>query len=217
MSEDNYARMSDGDVGFGVMHNYARLAISGDDSLGPVRTFLSVGSRSGFQDEYTVTGGTGQGTLRMGFTVTGTRTSANNAGAGFTFQVLPVLNGQLQWAQVRGASQGPDGRYVAQLPFTFGVAAEYMIYFYALAQTSNWRDGGYAEADYGHTALLTRIDVVNAAGQGVPNFGIQSASGRVYSANGVVPTPPVWALLGLGFAALRVRQRGRSRAVWLKP
>lgn len=85
---------------------------------------------------------------------------------------------------------------------TFGVFA------YAIPRA------GSASASFASTALLTGIDIFDAAGRRIDDFSIVSGSGTIYGPNGVVPVaavpePATTALLATGLAGMLVALRRR--------
>lgn len=204
---------SHGSGAYGILKNYAQVSITGDASGGAFPSFLSVGSRSGFRDEYTFAGGQGAGTAFFTFSVDGNASASNGAYGGHLFQVTPGKNGVLDWS-AQQAYVASDGKSVIAVPFEFGTPIDMLISFYALAQVFSWEEGASAIADFSHTAVLSEIVVRDSAGRLVDDFGITSASGTSYDANGVVPEPGSAALLltALGTAAWLRRKHKRNAA-----
>lgn len=204
-----------GSSDYGVLKNYASVSLSGDASGGAFPSFLSVGSRSGFVDEYTFIGAEGAGTAYFIFSIDGNTISRNGAFGNSLFQYVPSRNGSLDWSAVQSFATA-DGEAVVEVPINFGTPMEMLISFYALAQVLSWQAGASAEADFSHTAILSQIEVRNSAGQLVNDFRIVAASGTQYDANGVgagaVPEPGSAPLLlaGLGAAAWLRRKRKQA-------
>ncbi|HEV7574614.1 MAG TPA: PEP-CTERM sorting domain-containing protein [Caldimonas sp.] len=78
---------------------------------------------------------------------------------------------------------------------------------------------GSADSSFASTALLTGIDIFDAAGRPIDDFSIVSGSGTFYGANGVqiaaVPEPTTAALLATGLAGMLAawrRRRGTTGA-----
>jgi hypothetical protein len=87
---------------------------------------------------------------------------------------------------------------------TFGVFA------YAIPRA------GSASSSFASTALLTGIDIFDAAGRRIEDFSIVSGSGTLYGPRGVqvaaVPEPTTTALLATGLAAMLAARRRRRRS-----
>ena len=197
-----------GSADYGILKNYASVSLSGDASAGAFPSFFSVGSRSGFIDSYTFSGGHGSATAYFTFAVDGITSQSGGAYGGSPVPDVPANNGVLDWAGQRNFSV-VDGMGTIAVPFVFGSPVEMLLSFYALAQVFEWEEGSAAMADFSHTAVLSKIAVRDSMGQLVEDFAIASASGTRYGANGVVPEPGSAALLlaGLGTAAFWRRKR----------
>ncbi len=82
----------------------------------------------------------------------------------------------------------------------------------SVAQCTSWSASG--DADFGETASVTGIELVDSTGNPIQNFSITSTSGTFYGPNGVIPEPATAAeLLGgvlaiLAFARLRDKFQG---------
>jgi hypothetical protein len=182
-------------AGFGVLHAYASLNLSGDGSLGPLDggavpfpNFVSIGGRAGFRDQFIVGGSTGSGTMRFTFRVTGLSTQAFGAIARPSFQYVPIVGGREDWDHAVQYAVTPDGIGIVLVPIAFNQPVPIEIWFYALAQIftpSGWTTGSAATADYFDTAVLSSITVSDSGGHVVPAFTISSASGTNYDAAGV--------------------------------
>jgi hypothetical protein len=204
---------------YGVLRANSSLYLTGDDSMGPLDGgdvplphFVSVGARAGYQDSYTVSGGTGSGTLDLQFTVDGTSSATPGAAAGPLFQLVPVLAGVPQWDSALGYSVGADNTATVPLAFTFGQPVEYVVWFYALSQVYDvnaWTTGTRASADYFDTAVLTGIRAFDSSGEPISSFSIASASGTHYGASGVEPAPEPGSLVLFGMGLTAVVRRAR--------
>jgi len=178
---------STGTANFGVLRDYASVFLTGDNSLGAFPSLESTGARSGYQDTYTIGGGTGSGTIDFTFQVAGTATSAGGGLGSDSFQYVPVVGGQEQFGSSAVSYAVINGNATIPVSFTFGQPITFTIYFYALAQIYTWEAGSSATAAFSDTAVLDQIVVLNSQGQPVPGFTIVSASGTSYGADGVVP------------------------------
>jgi hypothetical protein len=94
-----------------------------------------------------------------------------------------------------------DVVFGAPFELTFGVFA------YALPRA------GSAASSFASTALLTGIDIFDAAGQPIDDFTIVSGSGTLYGPHGLqvaaVPEPATTVLLAIGLAAMSGAWRRR--------
>jgi len=193
-------------LGYGILQSEASSVLSGDSSLGAYASFESTGGSAVFQDSYLVTGGTGTGTLRFGFSVTGTTSqTAGSSGRG-QFQVTPIINNSPDFGNQTAFSVA-NGRATVAIPITFGIAREVQIYFYALAQILSWNNAGQA-ASANLTAVLDSASVCDSTNAQLTSFSIASASGTNYTTSGVVPEPSTKALV-LSAAALLIAGRKR--------
>lgn len=193
---------------YGVLKNYAAVTLDGDASGGAFPSFLSVGSRSGFIDEYTLSGGRGASTAFFTFSIDGVTASRNGAFGSHLLQYVPANDGVLDWGAQRNYGS-VDGKAVVVVQFEYDKPFEMLLSFYALAQVTSWREGAMAMADFSHTAVLSQIEVRDSDGRLVKDFVISSASGTNYGANGVVPEPGSAVLLLTGLAAAGWLRRKR--------
>jgi hypothetical protein len=220
---------SESAAAFGILRGEASLFLTGDNSLGPLDGgavsfphLVSVGARAGFRDSYTISGGTGPGTVTFAFAVTGAGSASSGASARPQFQWVPALptggldfSNQINYTVVGGVAS-------VSLPITFDVPFEGAIFFYSLAQiltASGWTIGAFANADFSNTATMNGITVRDSLGNSI-DFSIISGSGTSYTSAGVlspVPEPMTSLLLTVGLVGLsgRVlttrRLKGRRR------
>jgi len=214
----NYFSTSSAD--FGVLHAYASLFLTGDASLGPLNggsvpwpSLASVGGRAGFRDGYTITGGSGQGTLYLTFTVTGSATSTNGAAGRTVVQRVPIVNGVEDWNNLSSYGVSSAGTAIIPIAFTFGQRIDIEILFYALAQiffANGWTTGASATADYSHTATLTQIMVRDATGNVVRPFQLFADSATEYDSDGVFSRVPIMVKPGESTPAINTASRGRT-------
>jgi hypothetical protein len=186
-------------------------------------------------EDWTITGGTGVGFLKLGFQLTGSITSGSSLGdqfAGATISISVQTNafppgGQ---GQAGGMSAGgfhgnglyeTDFNWGGPLAFTFGIPVTVRITSTIDAFTSGNTNGftGTAVADFAHTSTLSHIGVTDLFGNPVSNFEITASSGTQYDANGVhfsdtngaVPEPSAIVLWGIGGLCLTIVSLRRHR------
>lgn len=98
---------------------------------------------------------------------------------------------------------------IAGNPFVFAVA------LFTMAQVQPNAGGVLAsgvlkaEANFLGTVALTGIQILDANGSPITTFQITSGSGQLYTADGAVPEPGAFGLLGGGLLALAVWRRRR--------
>jgi hypothetical protein len=83
----------------------------------------------------------------------------------------------------------------------------------SLANFTAVTGSGLATADASDTLVLSQLLVEDQFGAPVSGATFSSASGTVYSANGVVPEPSAAILVVFGIAILGVFRRGRQISV----
>lgn len=198
-----------GTPGYGILKAHAAVTLTGDDSLGGLPSFASVGARTSFRDVYAFHGGSGSGTATFNFAVDGTKVMNGGGFANSLFQYVPILDGVEAWDHVQAFSV-IDGAAQVVVPFIFDQPTEFIIHFYALAQIWSWEAGSNALADFGHTAILDQIVVRDAQQQLVNDFSITAESGTLYTAAGVVPEPGAWLMMGSGLFVLAAVYRRRQ-------
>jgi hypothetical protein len=162
-------------------------------------------SQAAYYDELTVSapgeavGSTGFVTLTL--QVDGTTSVNGQASAGFITQVgtaAPISD--IQYFQ--GNQTLSD---TIQIQFGDPFAVEFVL------GASTYPTGLLSgAADYSNTATLTGIQVLDSTSNPVSNPSFASASGLVYTVDGVAPEPASWLLLASGLAAVaafRYRRR----------
>ena len=207
MSFDSY-----GAADFGRLRAYGAALISGPPG-GTPPDYAVVRGRGAYQEVMTVWGGPvgSSGSMSLRFTVTGTATissAANYAGSGFNLRLFQPGGGYTDNVFEPGAG----GVAVAPaIPIVFGQPFEYAIWFTGGINIDDFSDGSYAVSDFYHTATLTGIGVLDANQAPLASFQIQADSGTVYTANGVVPEPGTFLLIGAAVPCLLALVRRRVR------
>jgi hypothetical protein len=191
----------------------ARVQLLLDTPYSSAGSFWSGSTSGSARDTWTITGGSGAGTLRAFFTVTGSIASVPSVG---------LQQGDLRIATVvgNGAAAGSTGPIVQSgiygfsdsdgLPFVFGVPFPIEFVSNLGISVSAPNEGGaiFAAvlADFSNTAVLSAIEVYDDQGQPVPGFAIVSESGTAYP----VPEPDAFAIGSIACAVLaRLSRRAR--------
>jgi hypothetical protein len=179
-------------------------------------------------DSILITGGTGTGTLRMVWHVTGSVgvswSSSDPLGSPSPSPVQLVFNcsgnttcatQRLFWTQ----NELVDEIVSLDIPFTFGNAIQLTVSISVVAGTGVntifadsivWQ--GASLADFGSTGVLQDVVLLDAAGNPLDESGIQAESGFRYDLVGQdVPEP--WTALGVPLALAAARARHRRAAI----
>jgi hypothetical protein len=192
------------------------------------------------QEQWTITGGVGQGFLHLGWLVSGSTLSmasfdgTSDAHMQIDVQTsyFPRLNDFVSNIGEAGASMHVGGFYPALnidgqkgLPFIFGVplTIKTTSLVQALTDGINVFEGG-ATADFSHTETLSHVGVTDLFGNPISDFHITASSGTQYDANGVhfsetdgaVPEPSsiiLWGIGGLFLTIGSLRRRRWSRVM----
>lgn len=176
---------------YGILHAYAHGFANNNAG------YAYVGAEASFTDSITITGGTGTGYFNSDFTVDGTLLN----GGGF-----PTAG--ISWSNSAGnvtVSPGTHTYHGTQsIQFTFGVPFTFTADLTSLVTWGN--AGGFGEglADFGNTAKLTGITVVDSNFNDVTNFTATGSTGVNYAA---VPEPTSACTLLAGVLVPLIRRR----------
>jgi len=196
-------------AGYGILRAEGDVYLTGDNSLGAYSGGGVAFGGSSFQDTLTVTGGTGSGTLNLEFDVSGTSSTTPGGSAATFLSLVPLVGGQLDFANSKIDQVDANGQYTLPIAFIFGLPIEFQVGMVSNADINIWQTGASAHADYLDTAILNGITVTDNLNNNVPNFGITSESGTAYGPDGVVPEPASIYLVCGGFLVFGVRRRLR--------
>ena len=181
------------ETGFGALHTYASATNLG----GTLYSWAS--ATASFDDNLTVSGGTGTGYFLADFTVDGTRDASGDAfsTSGLYWSNLP--------GGVPGNLQSGVHTYEGTTPIQFTYGTPFAFHAEMISNII-FAFGGFGTglADFSNTARLSAVHVLDASGNPVTNFTLTSASGHQYLQP--VPEPATLAALGLGIAAIMRRR-----------
>lgn len=178
---------------YGILHAYAH------GFANNTKGYAWVTAEASFTDSITITGGTGTGYFGSDFTVDGTLLN----GGGF-----PTAG--ISWSNSGGnitiSSSGTHTYQGTQMiTFTFGVPFTFTADLISLVTWGN--AGGYGEglADFGNTAKITNVTVLDSNFNPVTNFTATGSTGVNYLA---VPEPTSGCVILVGgmMGALRRRR-----------
>jgi len=200
----------------GATQDYGVFRARGEIVMGvPYTSAGSFWSASGSgvsRDTWTITGGSGSGTFRAFFTVSGSIAGVPSAGtldASLTI-AMDVANGAFSGGTGPITGSGVYG-LSQDLPFTFGAPLPVVTTSFFGATVTAPDDGSALTAailaDFSHTAYLSAIEVFDDQGQPVPGFAITSESGTLYP----VPEPGAPASGGIALGGLAGASRWRRR------
>jgi hypothetical protein len=194
---------------------------------------VDVFSSALWQDALTFTTASSSGTAILTFTLDGTGSATYSPGFGIVsgvhsqeimrFYAGLVPGGSIPFTDY-DSTEGVfslDTKYTATIPFVSGVPASIEatvgtnIVFSCdtgfLGEDFNcmsWHGSGIL--NFGDTAILSGIELLDSSGTPISSFSIQSASGTTYTADGVIPEPSTFLLLAVGLLptlALRNRRK----------
>jgi hypothetical protein len=206
---------------YGVLKAGGSSSISGASGTPNMTNYSSAYGQAYFADSWTITGGTGTGTLKLQFALDGSY-DFHQVGSGLTagFGLVNLDDHSYSSGTPTFTSGGPGtiaNTVVLSTTFTFGTAVDFLV---SLTAGSNLYDLGNDISSYldlSNTALMTAIIVQDANGNVIP-FNLSTGSGApLFSqlAPGTpvtpVPEPSSLALFGAGLAALLGLALGRSR------
>lgn len=210
---------------YGVLKAGGTLSSSSLSGLSNTTQYVSSVGTAFFTDVWTITGGTGAGTLELHFALDGSY-SFPQIGTGVTsgFSLFNSTNSTFSSGNPTLASAivGPSGTInqdiVFTTAFTFGSALDFRV---SLTGGANlWDlglDGLSSSFDISNTAIMDAIVVKDATGNVIP-FDLVTRSGSPLFSSLVpgiptasVPAPGSVALLGAGLLGL-AQMRRRSRA-----
>ena len=209
------------DAQFGSLKAYLQATVTN----GLAQTYVSAAYAGTFErftiDAPGLTGQAGTATFRLNLNgVTSFTRSSNTitgpSGGAYVCANISAVQVYLDLAPCDSGTRNTNGSYTASIPFTFGTSFTVFMDIFASVWFGTNISGWNATftSDYSHTAILDQIAVysgstVSSANQ-VNGFSIAGASNAAYSANGVVPEPSTYMLVGAGLVSLAL-VRGRKR------
>ena len=209
-------------------------------NTGPTAVYFPLAvAQAGVTDQLTIhqAGMSGAGVLPVLFHVDGTLTADGRGSASFivtSYVNHQVINNNVpyvsanpnlgysigyQTAHWRLDADGPaqslavNQNFEFFVPFTFDQAFTFGIYADAVAGNAaygNGFDDSHASSDFSHTMTWLGTGPVQAGGQSLTNYSIQSASGVNWALPSAVPEPATPVLLAAGLAWLIVRRRRQA-------
>jgi hypothetical protein len=215
---------------YGIFRGYAHVHVT-DQNPGIFGGGAGAQASGEFIEMLTINGGTGQGRLNLGFTLTGsgsanvfssggTGTTSGQADLAISVRLNDVFGGAIVANRGGTYDLPPDGPNA--LLFTFGVPFKLSVVSVVSA------GGGYdrynppiffqadADASFEHTAILSSIAASDIFGNKIPNISLIAESGTHYPLTApdptVVPIPGGFPLFGFGAASIGLLGRRRKPA-----
>jgi hypothetical protein len=142
--------------------------------------------------------------------VNGTTTPNGSGSAGFIVDVGADPENPMSLPDNTQDIEMFSGDQTITYTFSFLVGQPFRVIYYLGANTFETGGALSGTADYSDTAMLTGVQVFDSGMNPVLNPTIVSADGLEYTADGVVPEPGSWLLVGSGLVAVgafRCRKR----------
>jgi hypothetical protein len=197
---------------YGVLKAGGKSSISGGGTPPGADTadYSSSYGEAYFEDSWTITGGTGTGTLELQFALDGTYNLCTIGSGSVTgFDLTNLDNFSSSGASLISGCSGTTSTTVTLTTgFTFGTPLDFEVDLLAGSNLYNLADNVSSNVDFSDTASMNAIIVENADGTVIP-FDLSTSSGApLFSqlAPGIpsssVPEPSSLALFGAGLLAL---------------
>ena len=165
---------------FGAMRGESSISVSGPNGQ-IFDSFVIAGGRAGFLDTWTISapGATGTGVANLSFTVTGYTT--NSRVGGFSGPLLQrYLNdgtgNRQSEVQAVGSGSLPIQTLTIPVPFTYDEPVTFTLFFFGISRLNQPANGSFTSAKYGSTAVLSKIQVLNASHQVQSDFRVLAES-----------------------------------------
>ena len=204
---------------YGVLKAGGRSSNSGASGTSNTTDYSSAYGQAYFEDSWTITGGTGTGTLGLQFALDGSYdfcSAGSGAVVGFSLVNLDNFSFSNGTPGLTGCSGAVSKTVLLTTGFTFGTAVDFLV---SLTAGSNIYDLGKNVSsflDLSNTAIMTAIIVKDANGDVIP-FDLATASKAPLFDQLAPGTPPVspvpepgsLELFAAGIAALALMGLGR--------